>query len=71
MAGRWCWGVLADGQPARESKVSYSVANRSATHVVRSGVDDSLVTRMCGARDGLVSDHSGFSREADTYWLAV
>jgi hypothetical protein len=48
-----------------------SEADPSATHAVRSGVDERLVTNGEDARDGLVSDHSGFTQEMDTYGLAV
>jgi hypothetical protein len=34
-------------------------------------MNDCCVTNVCGARDRLVSDRSGFIREVDTYKLAV
>jgi hypothetical protein len=38
---------------------------------VRSGVDEPFVTNVGGARDDLVSDHSGLAQVVDTYRLAV
>jgi hypothetical protein len=55
----------------RPSKVSPSRADPSATHAVRSGVDEHCVTNVSGARAGLVSDHSGVARGVDTHRLAV
>ena len=37
-----------------------SLADPSATHVVRSGVDECFVTKGSGAGDRLVSDHFAF-----------
>jgi hypothetical protein len=34
-------------------------------------MNEPFVTDACNARDDLVSDHSGFAAEADTYGLAV
>jgi hypothetical protein len=49
----------------------HSPASASATHTVRSGMNEPFVTDAGNARDDLVSDHSGFAAEADTYGLAV
>jgi hypothetical protein len=38
---------------------------------VRSGMNEPCVTNGGGARDRLVSDHSGFAQVVDTYRLAV
>jgi hypothetical protein len=45
--------------------------NRTATHVVRSGMNECFVTSASGARTHLVSDHFRLSRVVDTYRLAV
>jgi hypothetical protein len=58
------------GQPrcsgAQSAESPLSQADPSATHAVRSGVDERLVTNARAARDGLVPDHSGYTREMDT-----
>ena len=51
--------------------VMVSQADPSATHVVRSGVDECCVANEGNTRTGLVSDHSVFTQVTDTYRLAV
>ena len=48
-----------------------SFADPTATHAVRSGMNEHFVTGDGYAREGLVSDHYRSIREVDTYKLAV
>jgi hypothetical protein len=59
------WLARKGGVPA------LSLANRSATHAMRSGVDERLVANAGNARDDLVSDRSVFRPVVHTYKLAV
>ena len=44
---------------------------RTATHEVRSGMNEPFVTGVEFARDGLVSDPCRFPGEGDTSWVAI
>jgi hypothetical protein len=47
------------------------LADSSAMHVVRSGVDECFVTNVYGSRDDLVFGPLTVMKEVDTYRLAV
>jgi hypothetical protein len=52
-------GITGSAKAGDNATPPVSHANPSATHGVRSGVDEPFVTNAGGAIDGLVSDHFG------------